>query len=94
MDTSELLSDGLNLAMIGIGFVFLFLTVLVLVTMLMSFIIIRYERRVGLLPADGVPAPTAVLGNFQNEPAVPPKDANLISVLSGAVHRYRSRRKK
>lgn len=94
MDTSELLSDGLNLAMIGIGFVFIFLTVLVLVTMLMSFIIIHYERRVGLLPAEGIPAPTAVIGSFQNEPANLPQDANLISVLSGAIHRYRSRQKK
>lgn len=94
MDKTELFSNGLNLAMIGMGFVFVFLTLLVFVTMLMSFIIIQYERRVGILPEEGIPAPTAVLGNFKNEPGTPPKDSNLITVLSGAVHRYRARHKK
>ena len=60
MDGNNLINEGLNLMLIGMGFVFTFLTLLVLVTAMMSRLITFYEKRVGLLPAEGIPAPTAV----------------------------------
>ena len=92
MDANNLVAEGFNLMLIGMGFVFVFLTLLVVATALMSRLIIFYEKRVGMLPAEGIPAPTAVLG-ISNEPSGAPKDTNLISVLSGAIHRYRAKHK-
>ena len=69
MEKSTLMSEGLTLMVTGMGFVFVFLTVLVLVTTLMSWIITRYEKSVGALPAEGIPAPTAVLGRTQSGPS-------------------------
>lgn len=92
MNADNFVAEGLNLMLIGMGFVFVFLTLLVVVTALMSRLITFYEKRVGMLPAEGIPAPTAVLG-ISSEPSGAPKDANLISVLSGAIHRYRAKHK-
>lgn len=92
MDGNNLINEGLNLMLIGMGFVFTFLTLLVLVTAMMSRLITFYEKRVGLLPAEGIPAPTAVLG-ASNESSNASKEANIISVLTAAIHRYRSKHK-
>ncbi len=92
MNADNFIAEGFNLMLIGMGFVFVFLTLLVLATALMSRVITFYEKRVGMLPAEGVPAPTAVLG-VSNEPSSASKDTNLISVLSGAIHRYRAKHK-
>ncbi|MCB2426555.1 OadG family transporter subunit [Methylophaga pinxianii] len=93
MDESTLMSEGLTLMLTGMGFVFVFLTVLVLVTTLMSWVITRYEKSVGALPAEGIPAPTAVLGQHQsttNKNVSPsPQDSTLLTVLSSAIHKYR-----
>lgn len=93
MATSNLLNDGLNLMLFGMGFVFVFLTVLVFATSLMSWLIIKYEKNVGVLPEDGIPSPTAVIPRF-GPIAEPEKtnDSTLISVLSAAIHKYRSRK--
>lgn len=97
MEDTTLMSEGFTLMLTGMGFVFVFLTVLVLVTTLMSWIITRYEKSVGALPADGIPAPTAVLG----QPASNSKNASqssqdhaLLTVLSSAVHKYRNKKNK
>lgn len=93
MTESHLVSEGLNLMLVGMGFVFVFLTMLVIVTALMSFIITRYEKNVGVLPEDGIPAPTAVVSQVHGSQRPPHEDANLITVLTTAVHRFRSRHK-
>ncbi|AFJ01410.1 Oxaloacetate decarboxylase gamma chain [Methylophaga frappieri] len=93
MTENDLISEGLNLMLLGMGFVFVFLTLLVVATALMSRVITFYEKRVGLLPEEGIPAPTAVLGNPVNNTTTKDKDANLISVLSAAVHRFRQKNK-
>jgi oxaloacetate decarboxylase gamma subunit len=95
MDDTTLISEGFSLMLIGMGFVFVFLAVLVIVTSLMSWIITRYEKSVGTLPDEGIPAPTAVIGkhNADNLAAQPPHDHTLLTVLSGAVHKYRNRNK-
>ncbi|MDO8825889.1 OadG family protein [Methylophaga sp.] len=97
MEDTTLMSEGFTLMLTGMGFVFVFLTVLVLVTTLMSWIITRYEKSVGVLPADGIPAPTAVLGqpttNNKNS-SQPSQDHALLTVLSSAVHKYRNKKNK
>ncbi len=90
MESSNLMNEGLTLMVFGMGFVFLFLTLLVGATSLMSRIITKYEKNVGVLPEDGVPSPTAVIP--RNGPLASPKveDKTLLSVISAAVHKYRS----
>jgi len=98
MNESNLMSEGLTLMLTGMGFVFVFLTVLVLVTTLMSWIITRYEKSVGVLPAEGIPAPTAVLGQHQSanarQQSQSSQDPKILTVLSSAVHKYRNRKNK
>lgn len=96
MDDNTLVSEGLTLMLTGMGFVFVFLTVLVIVTSLMSWIITRYEKSVGALPAEGIPAPTAVIGSppRSNNKTQPSQDSTLLTVLSSAVHKYRNKNNK
>ena len=93
MESSSLLREGLNLMLFGMGFVFVFLTLLVIVTSLMSKIITKYEKNVGILPEGGVPSPTAVIP--RHGPLIQPQadDNTVVSVLTAAVHKYRSRHK-
>jgi len=93
MEASNLMNDGLNLMLFGMGFVFIFLTLLVVVTSLMSRIIMRYEKNVGVIPDEGVPSPTTFIPPHGHaSPAVDTvsTDQTLISVLSAAVHKFRS----
>ena len=93
MEESSLLNEGLTLMLYGMGFVFIFLTLLVFVTTLMSKLVTQYEKSVGVLPADGVPSPTAVIP--QHGPVKPSlkKPDNTLSILSAAVQEYRQRHK-
>lgn len=94
MDTSNLLNEGFSLMLFGVGFVFVFLTLLVIATSLMSWIITKYEKNVGVLPEDGIPAPTAVVGPLKHDHASHSQDSSLITVLTAAIHKYRSKNKK
>lgn len=93
MEASSLLNEGLTLMLYGMGFVFIFLTLLVFVTALMSKLVTQYEKSVGVLPADGVPSPTAVIP--QHGPVKPSlkKPDNMLPILSAAVQEYRQRHK-
>ena len=94
MEASSLLNEGLTLMLFGMGFVFVFLTLLVFVTSLMSGLITRYEKSVGVLPEGGVPSPTAVIP--QHGPVATHQQTDnktLLAVLSAAVSEYRSRQK-
>jgi len=93
MGSTSLMNEGLTLMFFGMGFVFLFLTLLIGVTSLMSRIITKYEKNVGVLPKDGVPSPTAVIPRHGplDHPHI--EDKTLISVLSAAIHKHRSRHK-
>lgn len=93
MTSSNLLSEGLNVLMLGMGFVFTFLTVLVIATTIMSRIITRYEKDVGALPEEGIPAPTAVISPAMNERQHANDDKSIITVISAAVHRFRNKNK-
>ncbi|MDC9725781.1 MAG: OadG family protein [Gammaproteobacteria bacterium] len=93
MNTPTLIEEGLNLMLFGMGFVFVFLTLLVIVTSLMSWIIIKIEKNIGVIPDEGVVAPTTFIpphGPLAEQPAT--DDKTLISVLTAAVHKYRSRK--
>ncbi len=83
---TSLMSEGLALMLVGMGFVFIFLTSLVIVTHLMSRLIRQYEKNVGAIPESGVPSPTAVVSHAMTA------NKTLLSVLSAAVHKYRSHR--
>jgi len=81
---SELMSDAINLMIVGMGFVFTFLVVLVVLTSIMSKMIAKY-----------LPAPEPVVAKAsksKNQNASP--DAQLLAVLSAAVAEYRSDQKK
>lgn len=96
MAASSLLNEGLTLMLFGMGFVFLFLTLLVFATKFMSRLVTQYEKSVGVLPEGGVPSPTAVIpqhGPIASNEVPSQEDKNLISVLTAAVHEYRSRHK-
>jgi oxaloacetate decarboxylase (Na+ extruding) subunit gamma len=96
MESSNLLNEGLSLMIFGVGFVFVFLTLLVIATSLMSWIITKYEKSVGVLPEEGIPAPTAVVGPHKHDQAhsTHTQDSSLITVLTAAIHKYRSKDKK
>ncbi|MCE8016682.1 OadG family protein [Halomonas sp. MCCC 1A17488] len=83
MQDKQLLLDGLALMGVGMGFVFVFLTVLVIITTLMSRIVCR------LAPAPVPPAtvPTSTAADKTD-------DAQLLAVISAAVHRYRRRHRR
>lgn len=97
MESSNLMNEGLTLMLFGMGFVFLFLTLLVGATTLMSRIITKYEKNVGAIPEGGVPSPTAVIprhGPLAQQPVKQHvEDKTIISVISAAVHKYRSNHK-
>jgi oxaloacetate decarboxylase (Na+ extruding) subunit gamma len=85
MDSGELISEGVNLMLLGMGAVFVFLTLLVMVTTLMSSIILKYT----LAPV-----------HSQTEAQIPqyPKandelsQQTLISVISAAINAHRSKK--
>ncbi len=79
---SDLMSNAVNLMLVGMGFVFVFLTILVFATTFMSKLVLKYAPAPEPTPAA---APT-------NQSAS--NDAQLMAVLSAAVAKYRSDHKK
>ncbi|WP_339884914.1 OadG family protein [Vreelandella maris] len=84
MQNQELLQDGLALMALGMGVVFVFLTLLVISVTLMSKLIGRFQ-----------PAPVPVeAGRKSPPPAAPTEKDEVMAVISAAVHRYRSTRRR
>lgn len=81
---SELMSDAINLMVVGMGFVFVFLIILVFLTSFMSKMVTKY------LPA---PEPVAPKASKPKKPNAS-SDAQLLAVLSAAVAEFRSDQKK
>lgn len=75
---SDLMSNAVNLMLVGMGFVFVFLTILVFVTSFMSKMVNKYA------PAPQPKAPAATPAPAASQ------DAQLLAVLSAAVAKYRS----
>ena len=80
---SELMSDAINLMVVGMGFVFVFLVILVFLTSIMSKLITKY-----------LPAPEPVVAKSKVKKVNASQDAQLLAVLSAAVAEYRSDQKK
>ncbi|MFT7185123.1 MAG: oxaloacetate decarboxylase gamma subunit [Pseudohongiellaceae bacterium] len=76
---SELMSDAINLMLVGMGFVFVFLVILVGVTITMSKLVAKYA-----------PEPEPVSPKMNSNAS---NDAQLLAVLSAAVAKYRSNQK-
>ncbi len=85
MQDHELLQDGLALMALGMGVVFVFLTLLVISVTLMSKLINRFQ-----------PAPLATDTNKKSPHAQPSagQSDEMLAVISAAVHRYRSTRRR
>ena len=77
--TESLMSQAIDLTVVGMGFVFVFLTVLIGATTLMSKIAMKLEP-----PAPETPVAPA-------QPASPMNDPRLMAVITAAVEKYRSR---
>ena len=83
MRDTQLLLDGLVLTGVGIGFVFVFLTLLVASMTLMSLLLRRIQ------PATDLASATDLAHGATPKHASPLDDAELVAVISSAVHRYR-----
>ncbi len=98
MDESSLLNEGVTLMLFGMGFVFLFLTLLVFVTALMSKLMIKYEKTIGVIPDEGVSSPSTFIPRHGPLIEQAPTESNdntvVVSVISTAIHKFRSRNKK
>lgn len=81
MQDTELLQEGLALMGLGMGFVFVFLTVLVISVTLMSKLIGHFQP---------TPTVTPPATNSTKAVATQGQDAEVLAVISAAVHRYRS----
>ena len=77
---SELMSEAVNLMLVGMGFVFVFLVTLVFVTSAMSMLVNKYSP---------LPDPESV-SPPQTVKVADTSDAQLLAVLSAAVEKYRS----
>ncbi len=76
----SLLSQGLNLMLIGMGTVFMFLTLLVFATRAMSAIAIRLQP--------DIPAPDATV-----DPAAAGSSPAVVAAITAALHLHRSGKK-
>ncbi|MFC7369255.1 MULTISPECIES: OadG family protein [Vreelandella] len=85
MQDAELLHEGLALMGLGMGFVFVFLTVLVISVTLMSKLIGRFQPVPPAVPSGGKSAKSSAQNDQSEE---------VMAVISAAVHRYRSSRRK
>jgi oxaloacetate decarboxylase (Na+ extruding) subunit gamma len=85
MQDPELLKDGLALMALGMGVVFVFLTILVISVTLMSKLINRFQPAPVPVEAGRKASPSPVAANENDE---------ILTVISAAVHRYRSGRRR
>lgn len=81
MPTTNLMTEGFNLMLMGMGFVFTFLTLLVIATTLMSKIILSFSK----------PEPLATPSRPATSLTQGP-NPELIVAISAAIHLHRQRK--
>lgn len=81
-----LMDQGLELMLFGMGTVLAFLSVLVLSILLMSWVLARY------FPVSEVPSGSSVKSPPPGVSGAGTDDANLVAVISAALHRHRSKK--
>lgn len=82
MHTTNLMTEGFNLMLMGMGFVFAFLTLLVIATTLMSKTILRFSK----------PEPVAKPVKPAASTKTQGKNTELIAAISAAIHLHRQRK--
>ncbi|PIE42932.1 MAG: hypothetical protein CSA50_07870 [Gammaproteobacteria bacterium] len=80
--TESLMSQAVDLMIVGMGFVFIFLIILIGATTVMSKMAVRLEPAAPVVPPAPAPASS------------PMSDPRLMAVISAAVAKHRSRQKK
>jgi len=78
VESGQLLSEALNLMVLGMGTVFVFLTILVFVTSTMSTLVAKI-------------APEQPAGQTMSAIQSPAEDKTLLAVITAAIHAHRSR---
>ena len=86
----NLFQQGVELMIYGMGTVFVFLVVLIILTSLMSVIVQRFFPEASEAIVPGIKAPISSGGSGGSGDS---DDAQIIAVITAAVHRYRSRHK-
>jgi len=84
MASSNFMNEGLTLMIFGMGGVFIFLTLLVIFTILMSWLIGKYDEKFYSHEIDSNTTP--VTKNTTDQ-------TSLLAILATAVHQYRSKHK-
>lgn len=82
MQSTDLMTEGFYLMLMGMGFVFAFLTLLVIATTLMSKIILRFSK----------PEPVAIPKNKVAASPNQGQSPDLIAAISAAIHLHRQRK--
>ena len=82
---SDLLSQAIELMVLGLGIVFLFLTILVFATSYMSKLVLRYAPEIKPVEAKRAQSASQIATS---------NDEQLLAVLSAAVEKFRSDQKK
>ena len=83
---NDLLTEGLNLMLLGMGAVFIFLIVLVGVTSLMSKVVSSLAS-----VSDGVDSGAMSGAQADSSAGSGPVEPDIVDAISAAVHQYRSR---
>ena len=86
--SASLMSEGVELMLLGMGTVFVFLTLLVFVTTFMSSLVQKYFPEPVSSPASDSQAPGARVLNSNTL-----NSNTLLAVISAAIHEHRSRDK-
>ena len=81
--SENIITEGLNLMLMGMGTVFVFLTLLVFVTSFMSSLIQKYLPETS---AEVLPTAASSLSSGKNDPS-------LLAVISAAIHAHRSNKR-
>jgi len=79
VESGQLLSEALELMVLGLGTVFVILTILVFVTATMSALVKKY-------------APVQPAGQSPTGTPAQPEDQTLLAVIAAAIHAHRNRR--